>query len=551
MFTILRTERGFAALIALIMVGMLTLLGLAALSTSDDEMNIAGNNLQEVRAFYAAEAGLETAAATLQAEYDSTGIPPTIMPAGSLHVNQCDVYYSTVDNGPVQLQTLTQGTLAGCHAQVKSFTINDTAVNNIAQARVLMQETFQTALVPIFQFAVFYGNDLEIAPGPDMSLLGRVHSNGNLYLQAGTGSDLTMESYVTASGNILHGRHPESGQSVANGDVLIKDTDGNYVSMKLGTGWLDANDSYWFDSSVARWQGRVQDSTHGQGELNLPLTGTGDPHALIERSAGNPDSYERMADVKIVNDTVWMRDAFGVWQDTTQAMIDSGVIAFNTDKFRDRREEKWVDCWDLDVGEMYDKGFGPSDSCVIYFFDSTTAGTDYPALRLNNAAELDTGLTIASANPVYTHGDFNNVNKKPAAILADAITFLSSNFEDNLSHLAHNDAARSDACNTEVNVCYLTGNVPSSGGNYSGGFENLPRFLEDWGGKDFTWSGSAVNLWESEQATGHWGKSGVYQPPDRIWAYDFDLDDPQKLPPKTPMVRVFQRVGWKQEYVGY
>ena len=62
------------------MVAMLTLLGIAALSTSDDEVSIAGNELQEMRAFYAAEAGLEQAASELQDEYDTTGLPPTVMP---------------------------------------------------------------------------------------------------------------------------------------------------------------------------------------------------------------------------------------------------------------------------------------------------------------------------------------------------------------------------------------------------------------------------------------------------------------------------------------
>jgi Tfp pilus assembly protein PilX len=53
---LLKSERGFATLIALLMVGMLTLLGIAALSTSDDEVNIAGNSYNEMRTFYAAEA---------------------------------------------------------------------------------------------------------------------------------------------------------------------------------------------------------------------------------------------------------------------------------------------------------------------------------------------------------------------------------------------------------------------------------------------------------------------------------------------------------------
>jgi hypothetical protein len=85
---------------------------------------------------------------------------------------------------------------------------------------------------------------------------------------------------------------------------------------------------------------------------------------------------------------------------------------------------------------------------------------------------------------------------------------------------------------------------------YNGGLENLPRYLEVWSGVTFNWTGSAVNLWNSLQATGNWSGT-YYTPPDRNWSYDTDLDDPNKLPPETPSVRVFQRTGWKQEYVGY
>ena len=43
----------------------------------------------------------------------------------------------------------------------------------------------------LFQFAVFYTNDLEILPGPDMTLGGRVHCNGDIYL--GCGGTLTVD----------------------------------------------------------------------------------------------------------------------------------------------------------------------------------------------------------------------------------------------------------------------------------------------------------------------------------------------------------------------
>lgn len=535
------SERGLATLIALIMVAMLTLLGLAALSTSDDEVSIAGNELQEMRAFYAAEAGLEKAAAALQTEYDTTGLPPVVMPAATDNMNMCLVTYSTADDGPATQRVLTSGTMAGLHALVKSFTITSTASNSVDNAKVQLSQTFETALVPVFQFAVFYGNDLEIAPGPDMTLTGRVHSNGDIWLQAG--SSLRMDSYTTASGNILHGR--KGAGSVDNGDVLIKDASGNNVSMREGSGWLEATDPYWYDSSVARWQGRVQDAAHGQEPLNLPLSSSagGDPHKLIESGSGNSDSYEHKATLKFIDRQAYQKVG-GAWVNVTADVVSKGIITFTDNKFYDGREKTWVDCMELDIGELYDEGYTPSNG-VIYFSDQTS---DFPAVRINNGSELDAGLSIASENPIYTNGDYNKTNKKPAALLGDAVTFLSNNWDDSKSSGSVNNRV---ASNTVVNASYLTGNTETTPSNYNGGFENLPRFLEKWSGKTFTWRGSAVNLWNSVQADGNWSYGSYYEAPIRDWAYDADLDDPSKLPPETPMVRVFQRIGWHQQHVGY
>lgn len=532
-------------MIALIMVGMLTLIGLAAMSTSDDEVAITGNQLQEMRSFYAAEAGLESAAATLQHIYDSTEAPPLYMPSGTYTVNECTVEFGTEDMGPAQQRVLSEGTLSGLNALVKSFGINAIAVSPSERGKVSMSQTFETATIPIFQFAVFYGNDLEIAPGADMTLFGRVHSNGNLWVQANT--TLRMDSYVTASGDILHGRKGPGG--ISTGDVQIKDASGAYESMRVsGSDFLDASDSNWYSESINRWNGRVKDQSHGQGELELPLTNASDDaHKMIEPYDGgtNPDSYELKATLKIV-DGVALQKSGGSWVDVTADMTAKGIITFAPDKFTDGREGKTVDVMEFDVAKMYDEGYEP-DNGVLYFADEVSGAGDYPAIRLKNGAELDDGLTVVSANPVYTLGNYNTVDKKPASIMGDAVTFLSNSWNDANSALAKGSRV---ASNTTVNASYLTGNVNTTASNYSGGFENLPRFLEKWSGKTFTWKGSAVNLWNSAQATGLWN-GNYYDAPTRNWSYDTDLDDPNNLPPGTPSVRIFQRTGWRQEFVGF
>jgi len=542
----LTSQSGVATLIALILIGMLTLIGIAAISTSEDEVTIAGNELQEMRAFYAAEGGLEMAAAALNREYDSTGSPPTIMPSGEANYNFCKVTYQVTDDGAATQKQLSAGTLAGLHALVKSFTISSTGENSQENSRVQLSQTFETALVPIFQFAVFYGNDLEIAPGPDMTLLGRVHSNGNMWLQAN--SSLDMDSYVTASGDILHGRKGAGG--VSTGDVRIKNTDGDHVSMKMGSDFLDASYSDWYDSSVARWGGRVQDQSHGQGELNLPLTNSDDPHKLIERAGGNPDSYENLATLKIIDGVATRLMPDGTWQDVTAAMVSDGVLTYTSNQFYDQRESEWVDATEIDVKALYDHGYGPRNG-VVYFADDISSSSEWPAVRLVNGSEIGDvqGLSFVSENPMYTVGDFNSVDKKPVSLMGDAITFLSNNWDAN-NYDAKSTASKYDrtADHTTVNASYLTGNTETTSTNYNGGFENLPRFLEVWSNKEFKWTGSAVNLWYSQQANSLWSGS-YYSPPIRTWAYDTDLDDPNNLPPESPVVRVFQRTGWRQEHV--
>ncbi|MCB2231105.1 pilus assembly PilX N-terminal domain-containing protein [bacterium] len=540
----MKSERGIVTVIALIMVGMLTLIGLAALSTSDDEVSIAGNELQEMRAFYAAESGLDAAGAALQHDYEVTGVPPTNPPSGSDSVNGCIVSYFTTDDGAATQRTLTTGTLAGLHALVKSFTISSVAVKSGDNSRIALQQSFETALVPIFQFAVFYGQDLEIDPGPDMTLIGRVHSNGDMFLNPA--SNLRMDSYVTASGELLRGS--KGTDPFKSGDVFIKDASGNYVSMRSGSDWVDNNYADWYDSSISKWDGRVQDEAHGAQSLNVPISNSGDPHKLIERAASNPDSYENKATLKFIDGQAYSKVG-GVWQNVTANMIADGVITQTSDEFYDQREYEWVDAFELDVQAMYDHGYAPSNG-VIYFSDEVSSSSDWPALRLHNAEELGDGLTIACENPIYTVGNFNSVDKKPASFISDALTVLSASFDDSKSTLYYTNRV---AQSTTINASYVTGGVETGPGVESGGFHNLPRFLEYWGGRDFRWTGSAIHLWYSQQATATWRpeSGGYYRAPTRVWAYDTDLDDPNKLPPETPVVRVFQRTGWRQVNVGY
>src|SRR5262245_47097054 len=97
--------------------------------------------------------------------------------------------YERVETDATGIQTIRTRYQIDSHAAVEG-------------AHETLHRIVDTLSVPIFQFAVFYTNDLEINPGPDMTIRGRVHTNADLYLNCG--GTLTLDSnYVHAVGDLF------------------------------------------------------------------------------------------------------------------------------------------------------------------------------------------------------------------------------------------------------------------------------------------------------------------------------------------------------------
>lgn len=540
----LQSQSGFTIIIFMALLLMLTLAGINAVMTSTTEVDIAGNSMNTSNTFYAAESGLEKAAAELETYYRTNGTAPDPLPTDSFNVNEYDgapigVSYNTVHiNGPYQ-KHLVKGAYSGLYALVNEYEVTSTAATETSHTKTELKMMVESDLVPIFQFAVFYDPVLEIAPGPAMTLGGRVHSNGDLYIQSG--NSLTVNSHLTAAGNIFHGRSPQSGRSTDYGDVFIMDNSGNPVAMEQSGNWIDANDADWVDQSLALWGGRVEDSDHGITPLNLPVVQSGEPIDMIKRASETADSYEHSATLKIVDGQAIYVNPDSSEVNITSDLVSAGVIS--TGSFYDGREGKTVETVDIDMSALSSSGYWPNNGIV--YTSETQGGGNLKATRLTNGSELHADLTVCSENPVYVHGDYNTVSKKAACIMTDAMTILSNDWNDGDGSLSLSDGNRK-ASATTVNSSYMTGNVPSDGGRYSGGFENLPRFLENWSGIEFKWRGSAIDLWESEQADGDWAYGSFYTAPNRNWEFDTDLLDPNNLPPGTPLISIVQKVSWRE-----
>src|SRR5437660_475058 len=197
----------------------------------------------------------------------------------------------------------------------------------------------------------------------------------------------------------------------------------------------------------------------------------------------------------------------------------------------------------------------PANGILYVASSSSTPGQ---AVRLVNGSSLPSqGLTVVSQNPVYIAGDYNTAkngpdgNHPPAAVMGDAVTVLSNawmaNGYDAKGDLAFQNRAASA---TTVNAAIATGpSAESTMGNDNGKANNLVRHLEDWTNQTYTYSGSMVALWHSQQVTGAWRCCGAtsnyyYAPPNRVWSYDtlFDTSDP----PGTPSGVVMQKGRWSR-----
>ncbi|MEW5700963.1 MAG: hypothetical protein AB1792_01865 [Candidatus Zixiibacteriota bacterium] len=534
---VLRNQRGFVMLTCMALLLMFGILGVSMVNKSSDDMDVAGYQLRDVNALYAAEAAADYAYALFNAAIDSTDAPPNPLPVDSFVLDRYHVQYATLAVGTPTTRNLTTGAFRGLYGLVQDYDLWGYARSDASGVQNSVRIRMERALIPIFQFAIFYDKVLEWHPGPVMTLSGRVHSNGDTYL--GSNNGLTINSFLTAAGSIYHGRDPASGMATGTGYVRIKDKDGVDRDMRNPDGtWLDHNESQWMQKALDRWGGQVQDVDHGMTSLNLPLEASNDPHAIIEdASAGNTDSYENKATLKILDGQAYFKSG-GSWVNVTADLTSSGVLS--TSSFYDGRNAKTVNARDIDISKLNTSAYWPSNG-IVYTKD-TYSGGNLKATRLINGSSLKSGLTVVSENPVYTKGNYNSTSKKPAAIFSDAYTVLSTNWQDSNSTKT---LTYRNANPTTVNVSFITGNVASVGGNYSGGVENFPRFLENWSGDNFTWSGSMVQMWYSEQATAKWGGTGgYYNPPNRVWQFDTDLLDPTKLPPGTPMVNAVVKRGW-------
>jgi len=181
-------QRGSALIGALIVLAILTSVGaiLAVNLRSDTEMR--GSFGSNLTGFYAAESGLNVGMAEFRNIFLSYNVPTgPDFDERSYTLDDRVIRYQLAERpgNPMQLTVPSGELFAGVSSLQYRYTVHSKALNAVeSDLHAELGAEFLVSYIPLFQFVAFYKDDLEILPGPEMHLIGRVHTNGDLYLNA-------------------------------------------------------------------------------------------------------------------------------------------------------------------------------------------------------------------------------------------------------------------------------------------------------------------------------------------------------------------------------
>ncbi len=235
-----KDEKGSAIVIALLI--MVLLLGFVALAVSrtNSETIASANDASETRTFEAAHASLEVMTKNFDKIFDLKLNPAQsdLDRVISQNPPQFDDYAFTqniVQTQATKPVVMTGELFQGLNALRDEWQLTTTATETKSGVQVALRRRFFNNRIPIFQFGIFYDDDLEFHPGPRFDFGGRVHANGSLFMMAQTG--LYFSSKVTANGNIFSDV-AKNGSPWTDWDenVFIKNASGNYIQLKHDMG---------------------------------------------------------------------------------------------------------------------------------------------------------------------------------------------------------------------------------------------------------------------------------------------------------------------------
>lgn len=203
-------QRGSAIVIAVFILVLLSAFVALALSRTATEAAAIGNETSEARTFYAAQGSLEMMTRNFNKVFETrlspadTDFNPLRTAAVPGFTTSQYTFNQEVDLvGDQVVTTIDTGLFAGLSATQDKWRLRTTATAARSGIQVQLTRNILNNLIPIFQFGIFYNDDMELHPGARFDFGGRVHSNGSLFLMSRDTAGIYFSSRVSAVGEII------------------------------------------------------------------------------------------------------------------------------------------------------------------------------------------------------------------------------------------------------------------------------------------------------------------------------------------------------------
>ncbi|MFC3831252.1 MULTISPECIES: hypothetical protein [Deinococcus] len=490
---------GFALVVVLSLVVVLAIVLVTYSTLTVGNVRTSASSGNASAGFYAAEAALNARAEQIRQKYRGFLVPGGTSPSattpckgtnlgtGDFACQSASVggravtSYAKVD--ATQSITIPQGEdFEFLNAQETPTTVYGQAVGSTGNPEAIASLVFRSRLVPLFQFAVFFDKDLEFTNTANLTMNGPIHTNGNLFLDAGTNATLAINGQTTSSNTIYRGwKH----DAKCTGTVNIADEGGTMRTLACS------------GTRVAPTATSMK-TTYGNRLKTLPRL---DVPTVAELQPRSSATYWSKADVRIVlKRTIGASNlATSTWtpyfvrvdgSPISGATCSAGLASTQT--FRDNREAQyWEDpaqgndsnratrrllevnmrqlltCLQTNRTLLSLSGLADTTEggLVLYMTVDDTAGTgiltsalagntaggsisqgggaNNYGVRLSNAALLRStvatdptplGVTVVTDQALFIRGSYNSASTRangwlPASIIADSVNVLSKDWD--------------------------------------------------------------------------------------------------------------------------
>ena len=282
------SERGIALVTTIMILILMSalMIGFTAAVTSDQRYRRIDQ--ERMRAFYAAQSGIEKLNAELADLFfvylspsdeqiaALAETPPTVPDVA--FVDEGDPAYGVWPTGSSTGQ-ISSGPYQGLIALKETYDLDATA-RTTGGGEVHLRRSVETVAIPVFQFGMFSEVDLSFHAGPNFNFGGRIHTNANLFLAHGKNKTLTLPEKVTAVGEIIRKRLVNDNlisNSNHQGTIRTAKAPGSYRNLLATEGSVtdgigSPENVSWPTISLSAYNGYIRDGTTGAKALKLPLT---------------------------------------------------------------------------------------------------------------------------------------------------------------------------------------------------------------------------------------------------------------------------------------